>query len=123
MGKGYIKSEKVKKNPKFKKDILNDSIDKLEEEISTAIESKSSYNFLINALNQTNLTNANNSTMFQANAIFVLVSPYFIEKFELDGLDLDIKINEDGLLIINNEHFNAYEIKPGVKIFGISKGK
>lgn len=105
-----------KQKTKSKKDI-ND----IEKDVIDAINNKNSYSFLINALNQANLTNTYNVSPIQANAFFVLVHPYHIENFYLDGLNLDIKINDDGSVIINNEVFQALEIGPGVKVFGISK--
>lgn len=79
------------------------------------------YNFLINTSNQANLCNTNNTSHSQINALFVLISPYYIEEFHLKGLDLNIKMSEEGKFILDNQEFDAFEVKPGIKVFGISK--
>lgn len=78
-----------------------------------------SYNFLINAINQANLTHTYNLSPTQANAIFILVSPYYIENFNLEGLDFNIKVNEDNSVLLNNKLFDTLEIEPGIKVFGV----
>ena len=97
----------------------------IEESIKEIIENKNNtpYNFLINASNQANLTNTYNTSHMQMNALFVLVSPYYIEKFDLEGLDLNINFNENGTITLDNKEFSAIEIKPGIKVFSISKQK
>ncbi|NLZ93148.1 MAG: hypothetical protein GX922_03900 [Firmicutes bacterium] len=78
-----------------------------------------SYNFLINSANQANLASTNNVKARQINSVFVLVTPYYIDRFNLAGLDLDIRIDEDGVLWINQQSFEPIEIARGVKIIGI----
>lgn len=82
---------------------------------------KGHYNFLINASNQGSLTHSYNTSPLQVNALFVLVSPYYIEKFNLEGLDLDIMMDSKGTILINNEKFSTLEIEPGIRAFGLSK--
>lgn len=78
-----------------------------------------SYNFLINATNQANLAGTDNVKAAQINSVFVLVTPYYIDRFNLAGLDLDIRIDEEGLMWINQQSFEPIEIARGVKIIGI----
>ncbi|AOY78435.1 hypothetical protein BJL90_17315 [Clostridium formicaceticum] len=87
----------------------------------SSIQNSGCYNFLANLSNQANLTNAYSTSPFQANAIFVLVSPYYVEKFNLEGFDLNINIDDKGTVCINGEAFSTFEVKPGIKVFGISK--
>ncbi|MCR2042854.1 hypothetical protein [Anaerosalibacter massiliensis] len=96
---------------------------KIEEGLDDILSDENSrlYNFMINASNQANLTNNNNISPIQLNSIFVILNPYYIDKFNIEGLDLDLKIDEKGILTINNKRFELIEIEPGVKIFGISK--
>lgn len=100
--------EDTKKAEEFLEDVLDNDDNKV-------------YNFMINASNQANLTNNNNISPIQVNSIFVVISPYYIEKFDIEGLDLDFKMNEEGIITINDKNFEMVEVKPGVKIFGISK--
>lgn len=81
------------------------------------------YNFMINASNQANLSNNRNISPTQLNAVFILISPYYIEKFNIEGLDLDFRMNEEGIITINNKDYEMLELKPGIKIFGISRQK
>ncbi|SDK07208.1 hypothetical protein [Natronincola ferrireducens] len=109
--------ENIESNKINEEDI---SKEKVVEEVMEE-ENNGSYTFLINASNQGNLTNTYNASSLQMNAVFVMVSPYYIEKFNLEGLDLNISVDEKGTVKINNESFKSLEIKPGVRIFGISK--
>ncbi len=36
-------------------------------------------------------------------------------------MDINIDINEEGVVTINNKNFEMIEIEPGVKVFGISR--
>ncbi|NLZ38847.1 MAG: hypothetical protein GX893_04485 [Firmicutes bacterium] len=78
-----------------------------------------SYNFLINSANQANLANTKDIKARQVNSVFVLITPYYIDRFNLAGLDLDISIDEHGTLWVNEQSFEAIEIARGVKIIGI----
>lgn len=78
-------------------------------------------NFLINASNQTNLTNTRNLSSVQANVLFVLVNPYYIDSLNLEDMNLDIRMNENNMVVINNRKFETVEIHPGIRIFGIIK--
>lgn len=82
---------------------------------------KNYFNFLINASNQANLANTSDLTYSQINALFVLVYPYSLENFDIEGLNLDIKMSEDGSIYIDGKNFEAVEIQPGIKILGIVK--
>lgn len=82
---------------------------------------KPSYNFLTNLNNQSNLVNVNNVSNKQINSVFLLVSPYYINKFSQEGLDIEIEMNEKGIITINNKEYEAIEVKPGVKVFGVIK--
>lgn len=79
------------------------------------------YNFMINASNQANLSRNKNISPMQLNSIFVVISPYYIEKLNIEGMDINIDIDEEGIVTINNKNFEMIEIEPGVKVFGISK--
>lgn len=79
------------------------------------------FNFLTNLNNQSNLVNVNNASNEQMNSVFLLVSPYYINKFSQEGLDIEINIDEKGVITINNKEYEAIEIKPGVKVFGVIK--
>jgi len=87
----------------------------------TNYENSKIFNFLINASNQANLSRNNNISPIQLNSIFVVISPYYIEKLNIEGMDINIDINEEGIITINNKSYEMVEIEPGVKIFGISK--
>lgn len=78
-------------------------------------------NFLINASNQANLSNKKNADSLQMNVVMVLVSPYEIDKLNFEDLDLDMTIDEKGIININGNPFETVEIEPGVRILGISK--
>ncbi|MCW3490611.1 hypothetical protein [Dethiobacter alkaliphilus] len=80
-----------------------------------------SFNILVNASNQANLADVKDLNTQQINSIFLLVSPYYVEKFNMEGLDLDIKIDDDGILWVGNQCFEPIEVARGVKIIGISK--
>ncbi|PKM79216.1 MAG: hypothetical protein CVU88_06940 [Firmicutes bacterium HGW-Firmicutes-13] len=82
---------------------------------------RKNYNFLINASNQANLAGAEGISPTQLNSIFMSISPYYIEKLELEGLDLNISVDEQGSIWINDNQFEAVEIMPGVSLFGIIK--
>ncbi|MGI6659432.1 MAG: hypothetical protein ACOX4N_08515 [Dethiobacteraceae bacterium] len=77
------------------------------------------YNFLINASNQANLAGTQKLHAAQINSVFVLVTPYYIDRFNLAGLDLDIRIDEEGTLWVNQQAFEPIEIVRGVKVIGI----
>ncbi len=79
------------------------------------------YNFMINASNQANLTRNNNISPVQLNSIFIVIDPYYIEKLNIEGLDLEIKMGEDNRITINNRNYEMVELEPGIKIFGICK--
>ena len=79
------------------------------------------YNFMINASNQANLAGNNNISPMQLSSIFVVINPYYIEKLNIEELDLDIKMNEDNIVTINNKNYEMIEIEQGIKIFGICK--
>lgn len=82
-------------------------------------DKNSAFNFLTNLTNQSNIVNANNVSTNQINSVFILVSPYYINKFNLDGVDINLNIDKAGTIFINDKEYEAVEIKPGVKIFGI----
>ena len=79
------------------------------------------YNFMINASNQANLTRNNNISPVQLNSIFIVIDPYYIEKLNIEGLDLEIKMGEDNRITINNRNYEMVELEPRIKIFGICK--
>lgn len=81
------------------------------------------YNFMINASNQANLSRSNNLSPIQLIAVFVLVNPYYMEQFNIEDLDLNLKVDEEGVIRINNKNYEMLEIEPGIKIFGVSKLK
>lgn len=99
---------------KNQEDFLRDVIDDEDTRI---------YSFMINASNQANLSNSNDISPVQLNSIFVFINPYYIEKLNLEGLDLNFKMNEEGVITINNKNFELIEVEPGVKVFGISSQK
>ncbi|HZK25865.1 MAG TPA: hypothetical protein VFC74_10855 [Oscillospiraceae bacterium] len=77
------------------------------------------YNFLINASNQANLAGTQELNATQINSVFVLVTPYYIDRFNLAGLNLDIRIDEEGILWVDQQAFEPIEIVRGVKVIGI----
>ncbi|KNF08067.1 hypothetical protein CLPU_10c01220 [Gottschalkia purinilytica] len=79
------------------------------------------YSFLINTSNQANLSNTNNKDITQINSVFVLIHPYYIDKLNIENLDLDIQVTEEGIVKINNEEFKVKEIEKGVSVFGLIK--
>lgn len=76
---------------------------------------------MINSSNQANLTRNNNISPVQLNSIFIVIDPYYIEKLNIEGLDLEIKMGEDNRITINNRNYEMVELEPGIKIFGICK--
>lgn len=77
------------------------------------------FNFLINATNQANLTDTYNMSSVQANVLFVLVNPYYIDNFQLENMNLNIKMTESDKVIINDKEFSTVEIQPGIRVFGV----
>ena len=98
----------IKKQDEFFDEVLDDKNTKL-------------YNFMINASNQANLANDKNISPTQLNAVFVLINPYYLEEFNIEGLDLRFTVSEEGVVTINNKDYEMFELGPGIKIFGISK--
>ena len=81
-----------------------------------------SYNFLTNLNNQYNIVNGSNISVKQVNSVFILISPYHMNKCNLEGLDIDLNIDEKGSIFIDDKEYEAVEVKPGIKIFGVIKG-
>lgn len=81
------------------------------------------YNFMINASNQANLANKHNVSPIQINSVFVVINPYYIDKLNFENLNLDIRMNENGVISINNKNYHMIEIEPGIKVFGIYEEK
>lgn len=79
------------------------------------------FSFLTNLHNQSNIVNGDNVSIQQINSLFILVSPYYIDEFNLADLSICLNIDEKGRIFINNEEYETVEIKPGVKLFGIIK--
>lgn len=98
-----------------------------EEEIKNMVESVTEdnnhkcFNFIINASNQANLTNTYKLPSTQINAVFVLINPYCIEDFNLEDMNLSIKMSEEGSILIDNKEYKAVEVEPGIRVFGILK--
>jgi hypothetical protein len=90
------------------------------DEITENVECKC-FNFLINASNQANLTRTKGLSSAQVNALFVLIHPYFIESFNIEDMNLSIKMSEDNTVCINGQKFETVEIQPGIRVFGITK--
>ncbi len=82
---------------------------------------KKTYNFLINASNQANLASSSNLSAIQLNSVLIFVYPYELEKLNFEGLDIDIRIDGRGVIRVNDIPVEAIEVKPGVKVLGISK--
>ncbi|MFZ5988372.1 MAG: hypothetical protein ACOYWZ_14775 [Bacillota bacterium] len=89
--------------------------------MNTSVKDKKFYNFMINTSNQANLTNIENTSAMQMNSIFVFISPYVLEKVNIEGLDIDIRVDDKGLVHINNTQFEPVEITSGVSVLGILK--
>ncbi len=98
-----------------------------EAEIERMVESVSEnqdyryFNFLINASNQANLTDTYNMSSVQANVLFVLIHPYYINSFDLENMNLNVRMNENNKVFINDKEFDTVEIQPGIRVFGIIK--
>lgn len=96
-----------------------------EEEIENMVESVTEdvnnkcFNFIINASNQANLINTYKLPSTQINAVFILIHPYCIEDFNLEDMNLSIKMNEEGSILIDDKEYKAVEVQPGIKVFGI----
>ncbi|MGI6777681.1 MAG: hypothetical protein ACOX7R_06535 [Acetivibrionales bacterium] len=109
-----------------KQNILNQNIgpeDEVENIVDNLVmEDECKYfNFLINASNLANLTNTYNASHFQVNAIFVLISPYCIKDLNMNDFKLNVTVGENGSISVGDKVFDALEIKPGIKVFGILK--
>lgn len=83
--------------------------------------SNKKYNFLINASNQANLASDSNISAVQLNSILVFINPYKLERLNFEDLDIDIQIDERGILKVNDLLIKPVEVKPGVKVLGIVK--
>lgn len=81
------------------------------------------YNFMINASNQANLSNNRDISPVQISSVFVVINPYYIERLNFEKLNLDIRMNENGVISINNKNYHMIEIEPGIKVFGIYEEK
>jgi hypothetical protein len=57
----------------------------------------------------------------QLNSVFVFISPYALERAEIEGLDIDVRMDDKGLIFINNVQFDPVEITSGVSALGILK--
>lgn len=79
------------------------------------------FNFLINASNQANLIDTYNMSSVQANVLFVLIQPCYIDSISMEDINLNIKMNENNSIVINDREFEAVEIQPGIRVFGINK--
>lgn len=86
-----------------------------------AANEKKFYNFLINASNQANLVGSQKISPVQINTVLVLIDPYKLENLEFEGLDINVSTDENNIVRINNQPFEAIEIEPGVRVLGISK--
>lgn len=82
---------------------------------------KGIYNFMTNLNNQSNIVDTNNLSMDQINSVFILISPYYVNEYNLEGFDINLNIDEKGKIFINNKEYEALEIEPGVKLFGVIK--
>ncbi|HHV99370.1 MAG TPA: hypothetical protein GXX36_07325 [Clostridiaceae bacterium] len=89
--------------------------------VETLAENDNNINvyLLINASNQANLTNISNMSAAQANVVFVLVNPYYIDNFNLENMNLNISMNEHNKVIINDKEFDTIEMQPGIRVFGV----
>lgn len=90
-------------------------------QVTTSGSGKKIYNFMINASNQANLTNSDNVSPMQLNSIFVFISPYALEKVNLEGLDIEIRMDDKGFIHINDLQFEPVEITSGVSVLGVLK--
>lgn len=84
-------------------------------------DSNPSCSFLINASNQMSLSKVSNLSNIQANAVFILIHPYYIDNFNMEDMDIVIKMDGEGAIYIDNKAFEAIELKPGIKIFGVAR--
>jgi hypothetical protein len=82
-------------------------------------QTEKSCNFLINAANQANLGASINVTSLQSNSILVLIEPYYIERFTIEGLNIDLKADINGNIWVNNQKFTPIEVSPGIRVLGI----
>lgn len=88
-------------------------------ELLSSSEGKKFYNFLINASNQANLIGNQDTLKIQLNAAIIAISPYTLEKFGIEGLNVDIKLDKNGDMSINNQKLSGIEVEEGVKVFGV----
>jgi len=79
------------------------------------------FNFLVNCSNQANLVLTNDLRHNQVNVVLVLVHPYYINDIDLEEFNLRIKVDGDGQITVDDLRFEAHEIQPGIKVFGIVK--
>ena len=91
----------------------------MEQQVDNKAAENKPYNFLINSSNQANLTGTSNLSSEQINLIFLIIDPYYVEKFNMEGLDISISINEKGVAEINEQVFTPVQIKPGLSILGV----
>lgn len=76
---------------------------------------------MINATNQANLTNTDNVSPMQLNSIFITIYPYILENVDIEGLNIDIRMDDKGSIFINGLQYEPVEIIPGVSVLGILK--
>ena len=121
--KDKVKSEKVTNTNA--KDTSEDKVrtKEIESYVDNFSEDKDAlnFNFIINASNQAGVAQACNVSQHQVNGIFILVSPYRMEDFYMEDLDIRIKIDGEGTIFVNEKEFMAMEIQPGIKVFGLTK--
>lgn len=89
--------------------------------MESAESSKKTYNFLINASNQANLSSSSNMSAVQLNSILVFINPYELEKLNFEDLDIDIQVDGKGIIKVNGLPVEPIEIKPGLRVLGITK--
>jgi hypothetical protein len=89
--------------------------------VEPSVSSKKTYNFLINASNQANLASSSNMSAIQLNSILVFINPYELEKLNFEDLDINIQVDEKGIIKVNDLPVEPIEIKPGIRILGIAK--
>lgn len=96
-----------------------EEIENIVDEVTEAADCKC-FNFLINASNQANLVKTSSLSPAQINALFVIIHPYHLECFDLEDMNLSIKLSEDNIVSINGQKFETIELEPGIRVFGIA---
>lgn len=107
----------------------SDTIENQEQEIENMVDKITSQIpgknilFSINASNQAGLNWVSNGQFSQINALIILINPYSLDSLNFSDIDVDIRMNSNGSVIIDGKEYKVHQVQPGIGVFGISEEK